>query len=238
MSSLRSFRLLAAAVAAAYCPLAAGAARPGPTPPSPTSALPSYLYGSNLVRARAIVKTGPVLHDYRVDRGKIKAVSGGTVTLKEKDGVTATILVGVTAKVQVNGRIAGFYALKRAMSAIVVRDGDEPAELVQASSRTLPTAWLATSYFGPSMVRLEALVKPSGTEHDYRLDRGRIRAITAGSVILRERDGLLVPVDISPAATIKLNGRPAPFSAIRRGMSVATIRDGDAPAGTLLAYTQ
>ena len=236
MSSRRSFRLLAAAVAAAFCLPAAGAAGPQPLPPAST--LPGYLYGSNLVRARAIVKTGPVLHDYRVDRGKIKATAGGTVTLKEKDGVTAAILVSVTAKVQVNGRIAGFYALKRGMSAIVVRDGDEPAETVQASSRTLATAWLAASYFGPSMVRLEALVKANGIEHDYRLDRGRIRAIAGGTVTLRERDGLLVPVEISPAAAIKVNGRAAPFSAIRRGMSVTTIRDGDAPAGTLLAYTQ
>ena len=45
---------------------------------------------------------------------------------------------------------------------------------------------------------------------------------------LRERDGSIVSITVSPASITW--GQPASFSALRRNMIVTVIRDGDAPA--------
>ena len=79
-------------------------------------------------------------------------------------------------------------------------------------------------------MRAEVLVKDGGVLHDYRVDRGVIRAKANGTLTLLERDGSLVPIPVSPTATIKISGQPASFSALRRGMLATVIRDGDAPA--------
>ena len=85
-------------------------------------------------------------------------------------------------------------------------------------------------FFGPKLVRAEVLVKDGATLRVYRVDRGVIRSKADGSLLLRERDGTVVTVAISPAASITVGGRPASFSALRRGMVATVIRDGDAPA--------
>jgi hypothetical protein len=97
---------------------------------------------------------------------------------------------------------------------------------------------LATYLFGPNMVRLEAILKVNGVTHDYRVDRGRIRALTRSSVTLLERDDTLVTIPVSPTASIQLDGRPVTFGQLRRGMKLTTVRDGDAPADTLQAVSK
>jgi hypothetical protein len=89
---------------------------------------------------------------------------------------------------------------------------------------------LGDYFFGPKLVRAEVLVNDGGVLHDYRIDRGTIRAKAPGSLTLRERDGSLQTIAIAPNAAIKLRGVPVPFSALRRGMVATVIRDGDAPA--------
>jgi hypothetical protein len=211
-------------------PVSAGAA------PSPAQApLPNWLFGPNIVRANAIVQVGGAPHSYRLDRGHIKSVAAGVLTLKERDGSVVPIALATTTKVRVNERNVGVLALRRGMTALVVRDGDAPAELVQASPRALPTAWLATAYFGPNMARVEAIVLAKGVQHDYRVDRGQIKTIAPGVVTLKERDGLIVAIPVSPAARSRLNGRLVAFAALRKGMTATTVRDGEAPADTVLA---
>lgn len=234
MSTPLTSRRLVIAVVLLGLALPAGLGQARPAAPR-ADALPAYLYGQDLIRAHAIVKASALVHDYRVDRGHIKAISGLNVTLKERDNTIVTVAVAPTAKTQVNGRQAGLPGLRIGMSAILVRDGDNAAETVQAAGGYLPTSWLATKYFGPAMVRLEAVVKASGGLHDYRLDRGRIKAITAGMLTLRARDDLLVPIPVSPTARIKINGRFALFAGLRRGMNATTVRDFDQPADTVLA---
>lgn len=94
---------------------------------------------------------------------------------------------------------------------------------------------LGNYFFGPKLVRAEVLVKDGGVLHDYRIDRGTIRAKADGTLTLIERDGTLVAVPVSPAAAITIGGRPAAFSALRRGMVATVIRDGDAPANEVRA---
>ena len=89
---------------------------------------------------------------------------------------------------------------------------------------------LGAYFFGPKLVRAEVLVKDAGLLHVYRVDRGVIRSKAPGNLALRERDGTLVTIAIAPTAAIMLNGRPATFAQLRRGMVATVIREGDAPA--------
>jgi hypothetical protein len=104
------------------------------------------------------------------------------------------------------------------------------AVLLAASPGLAIPGSLGSYFFGPKLVRAEVLVNDAGVLHDYRIDRGVIRAKAPGSLTLRERDGSLQTIAISANASITLGGRPAPFSLLRRGMTATVIRDGDAPA--------
>jgi hypothetical protein len=105
----------------------AGAALPG--------GLGNYFFGPKMVRAEVLVKDGGVLHDYRIDRGTIRAKAPGSLTLRERDGTLATIAVAPDATVLVDGRSAAFQSLRRGMVAVVIRDGDAPAFEVRAAGR-------------------------------------------------------------------------------------------------------
>ncbi len=101
-----------------------------------------------------------------------------------------------------------------------------PATLVRSA---LPGP-LASYFFGPKLVRADVVVKDNGVVHVYRVDRGTIRSKADGVLQLRERDGTIVPIPVSPAATITIGGKPASYAMLRRGMVATVIRDGDAPA--------
>ncbi len=103
-----------------------------------------------------------------------------------------------------------------------------------ALSRALPEA-LGSYLFGLNLVRAEVLLKDGGALHDYRIDRGVIRDKAPGSLTLRERDATIVTIAIAPSASISVRGRPASFSALRRGMIATVVRDGDAPAAEVRA---
>jgi hypothetical protein len=98
----------------------------------------------------------------------------------------------------------------------------------------LPTG-LSGYFFGPKMVRAEVIVQDGGTLHDYRLDRGRIRAVAADSLTLLERDGTVVTVPVSRTADVTLAGRPVPLQRLRRGMNALTVRDSGNPAEVVRA---
>jgi hypothetical protein len=95
----------------------------------------------------------------------------------------------------------------------------------------LPSSFVAY-LLGPKMVRGEIVVKDGGAVHDYRVDQGRLRAVVVGSSVLSlyERDGQLVSVPVAPGARITLAGRVVPLSALKRGMRVITVRDGNSGA--------
>ena len=108
--------------------------------------------------------------------------------------------------------------------------------LVQAGAAG-PGASLGNFFFGPKLVRAEVVTNEAGTIHDYRVDRGRIRAITRAtmSLTLLERDGTLVTVQVSPSANITLGGGSVPFTRLRRGFTATTVRDGAAAASIVQA---
>ena len=104
----------------------------GPIRPRPS---PDYFYGPNMVRAEALLKVGGVLQDYRLDRGRIKSISAGTINVGERDGLVVPVSVAADARIQLNGRTVSLFALRRGMEVMTIREGDGPAEIVQATRR-------------------------------------------------------------------------------------------------------
>jgi hypothetical protein len=94
-------------------------------------AIINQFFGGNMIRAEVLVATpsGPV--DWRMDRGTITAISGTSVTLKERDGTILTLQLDPNARVQGPGRFANVAQLKRKLRVLIYRQGDAPAELVQ-----------------------------------------------------------------------------------------------------------
>ena len=93
---------------------------------------------------------------------------------------------------------------------------------------------LIDQYFGSRMIRAEVLVQtPTGAE-DYRIDRGVIRAITPGSIVLREKNGDMVPVPVATTASVTgPGGRTGKSRVLRVGMRVTIFRLANAEADTI-----
>jgi hypothetical protein len=106
---------------------------------------------------------------------------------------------------------------------------------VQSGSAGPGAGSLGSYFFGPKLVRAEVILSEGGTVHDYRVDSGRIRVIAPGSLTLLEKDGTLVTVPIAAGADIRLQGIAVPFNRLRRGFLATTVRDGSAPATTIVA---
>ena len=105
--------------------------------------------------------------------------------------------------------------------------------LVAQPGLALPNALGGAFRFGQSVVRAEVIVRKGNRTHAYRVDRGTIRAVLSDSIVLVERDGLVVTVRIAPNADVRGRGGRALVARLRRGMYVETIREGDAPATTV-----
>lgn len=89
---------------------------------------------------------------------------------------------------------------------------------------------LIDRFFGPRLIRAEVIVGGPNVVNDFRIDRGVIVGITAGSITLRERDGTVVTIPVT--ATTRVLGRPriADVSQLRPPMRVLVVRKANAPA--------
>ena len=200
-----------------------------------------YLLGGRMVRAEVALRAGDgSMHDYRVDRGRLtKRYSGGALTLAERDGTKATIKVASSAAVTLSGKSATVRALRAGMQIAVLRDGNNPADTVYAAgprgTPAIPYATVAT-LLGGRMFRSEiALKSPDNVLHDFLLDHGRLKQVNGANLIIREADGTVVTVSTSAFARVKVNGKPASYAQLRRGMMATTMRDGDKPADQIWA---
>jgi hypothetical protein len=97
--------------------------------------LSSYLLGPKMVKAEIVLKDGAVLHDYRLDQGKIRVVGPSSLTLWERTNELVTIPVSPTARVTLGGKTVSLATLRRGMRATTMREGSAPAISVQASKR-------------------------------------------------------------------------------------------------------
>jgi hypothetical protein len=94
---------------------------------------------------------------------------------------------------------------------------------------------LGAYFFGPKMVRAEVIMREGTTTRDFRIDQGRIRAVTRDSITLRERDGTLVIVPVAFDAEILWNGQRVTLRSLRRGLNAITVRESGRPAETVRA---
>jgi hypothetical protein len=94
---------------------------------------------------------------------------------------------------------------------------------------------LGNYFFGPKLVRAEVITSDGGTIHDYRVDRGKIRLVTATTLTLFEKDGTTVVVPIAPNAAVTLGNVTVPLKKLKRGFTATTVRDGSAAASMVVA---
>jgi hypothetical protein len=204
------------------------------------SSVSSYLLGPKLIRAELYVQTGAVQHDYQLDRGRLqRRYARGQLTIVKQSGPVA-VRVAAHARVILNGKLSSVRALRARMQVVVLHDKELPARQVWASSKSPPALPVAVTnlLLGNQMVRAEIGVASSdpATPHDFLLDRGRIKQVGSDFTLnLREKDGTVVTINVSPTARVKVNGQNASFIELRKGMMATTIHDGDKPADQVYA---
>jgi hypothetical protein len=94
-------------------------------------AIINQFFGARMIRAEVIVQSPGGPADWRIDRGVITAVSGGTVTLREADGTVQTIGVDPTARVEGPPRFAAPSKLRPRLRVVLYHQANAPADLVQ-----------------------------------------------------------------------------------------------------------
>jgi hypothetical protein len=94
-------------------------------------------------------------------------------------------------------------------------------------------ATLIDRFFGPRMIRAEVILGGPLAVNDFRLDRGVITAVAPGSITIRERDGTVVTVTVTPATKVFGGPRVADVSQLRPPMRVLVVRKANAPAAQI-----
>jgi hypothetical protein len=88
--------------------------------------------------------------------------------------------------------------------------------------------------FGGRLIRAEVVVQGANGPDDYLIDRGVIKAIAPGSIVLKEKDDKMVTIQISPTASITgAGGRRGAAKALRVGLRVIVSRLANAPADSV-----
>jgi hypothetical protein len=96
-------------------------------------ALIDQYFGQRMIRAEVLVQTpSGGTEDYRIDRGLIRAIAPGTITLKEKNGDMVPIQLATDASVTgPGGRSRGTGVLRLGLRVTVLRLANAPAQSVQ-----------------------------------------------------------------------------------------------------------
>src|SRR5437870_7340400 len=63
---------------------------------------------------------------------------------------------------------------------------------------------------------------PNGQPHTLIYDRGRVQAVTASSLTLKERDGVIVTIQVAPTASVRVNGQRGTLAQILPGSFART----------------
>jgi hypothetical protein len=92
---------------------------------------------------------------------------------------------------------------------------------------------LIDRFFGPRLIRAEVVVGGPRAVNDFRIDRGVIVSTAPGSITLRERDGTVVTIAVSPATRVVGGIRVTDVSQLRPPMRVLAVRKANGPAGQI-----
>jgi hypothetical protein len=104
---------------------------------------------------------------------------------------------------------------------------------IAQSGFALPKA-IINDFFGSRMVRAEVLVvAPDGSTQDYFIDQGAITQLAPSTITLRERNGDVRSIPVSPSVTVHMGARTVQFRRLRVGFVVTVFRTGSAPAATI-----
>ena len=95
------------------------------------SAIINQFFGGNLIRAEVLVASPGGTQDWRIDRGVITAISGTSVTLREKDATVVTLQVDPNARVSGPARFSSVALLRRRLRVVLYHQANLPATLVQ-----------------------------------------------------------------------------------------------------------
>ncbi|HET8529020.1 MAG TPA: hypothetical protein VFL60_08920 [Gaiellaceae bacterium] len=93
----------------------------------------------------------------------------------------------------------------------------------------LPKA-IVNEFFGNKLVRAEVILNAPGGAQDWRIDRGVITAVAAGTVTVREADGTSVSVPVDPAARIQGPARFSSAAKLRPRLRVVVYHQANQPA--------
>jgi hypothetical protein len=96
----------------------------------------------------------------------------------------------------------------------------------------LPGA-LIDRFFGPRLIRAEVVVGGPRAVNDFRIDRGIVVATAAGSITLRERDGTVVTIAVTPATRVLGGVAVTDVAQLRPPMRVLVVRKANAPAAQI-----
>lgn len=95
-----------------------------------------FTFGAPVIRAEIVCLRGGLVRDIRLDRGRITSIGPGrTLAILERDGTSITIPVSTTARITLGGSPVGFGALRKNMRVQTQREGDGPADTVDATRR-------------------------------------------------------------------------------------------------------
>ena len=88
--------------------------------------------------------------------------------------------------------------------------------------------------FGGRMIRAEVVIQGASGPEDYLVDRGVIKVMTPGSIMLKEADGKMVTIQIAPTPLVTgPAGRRSTGRVLRIGMRVIVSRLANEPADTI-----
>ncbi len=200
-------------------------------PPLAARDLAAIYFSNALTRAEILTYVGRVEHDYKIDEGRVVAVRPNAIDLLERDGTRQTIAIGQQTVVSGIGRLFA-ASIPRGTRVVAVREGSGPATQLRPSASA---RILGRVFFGAALVRAQVLTYQAKTLHDNRIDEGRIVKVAPGaSLTLLERDGTKQTIAVTPATVVSFGGQPVDQSALTKGLTAITIREGDGPAAEIM----
>jgi hypothetical protein len=101
-------------------------------------ALGQLFLGPRMARAEVVMMVGNVLHDYRIDQGRLVSIGPTSLTLLERDNTQQTIPISPATEAWLGNQLGDVSALEPRTSVMTIRDGDQPAQSVRAAGAGRP----------------------------------------------------------------------------------------------------
>jgi hypothetical protein len=89
--------------------------------------------GSSMARAEVVMMVGNVVHDFRIDQGRVVNSTPTSLVLLERDNTSQTISVSAATEVWLGNQLADLTALEPRLNVLTIRDGDQPAKSVRVA---------------------------------------------------------------------------------------------------------